>query len=375
MFLHKTLKNISCKEYCNINNLKYTTIKESHPQTVYIPSYEDKSMESKSIEVMFPEIYVAELNNMNLIGGNYIVFDENDYCIYDLPFMDNENKYDLRCNETLDVNKDNTFTRFVNSSEIIDEGIMLVAGACHNYSHFQLEVASKLCLINEIDEYKSLPIIVDEICLLIPQFKEELLILNKQGRTIIPVKRSLSYKVKKMIYISDLGTYPCNIKPNFLLNYNDVVINELGIKLLNKNLSIKNNIYKKLFISRSKSPHSRLQNQPAVENIFKSFGYEIIFPGEMSFQDQLRIFSEAEYIAGESGSGLTNIIFANKNAKIIFIQPKNIQSPWYSNIAGILNLKNYFIDGQLVGYSPLPYYQRGFIVNEQNLVNFLSGLT
>ena len=45
----------------------------------------------------------------------------------------------------------------------------------------------------------------------------------------------------------------------------------------------------------------------------------------MSFQDELKIFSEAEFIAGASGAGLTNIMFANENAKVIFIQPKTIQ--------------------------------------------------
>lgn len=93
----------------------------------------------------------------------------------------------------------------------------------------------------------------------------------------------------------------------------------------------------KLYISRRKSLIPRLENQDAVENVFKSFGYEIIFPQDMSFQDELKIFSEAEFIAGASGAGLTNIMFANENAKVIFIQPKTIQSPWYSTMAGILS--------------------------------------
>nr|WP_242976401.1 glycosyltransferase family 61 protein [Clostridium diolis] len=40
-------------------------------------------------------------------------------------------------------------------------------------------------------------------------------------------------------------------------------------------------------MSRRKSLIPRLENQDAVENVFKSFGYEIIFPQDMSFQDTL----------------------------------------------------------------------------------------
>ncbi|NRY63606.1 glycosyltransferase family 61 protein [Clostridium beijerinckii] len=372
MCVQKILNNITCKEYCSTHNFKYSPIKEAHPQRVYIPNYINEISTTNSIYVNFPEIYVAELNNVKLIGDNYIIFDDNNYCIYDLPFMDSENKFDLRCHQTIAVNKNNTVVCYNETGETIEEGIMLISGSSYNYSHFQFEVLAKLCLINDTNEYNDMPIIIDDACFRVPQFQEELQMLNKQGRKIIPLAMGYSYSIKKLIVISDLGVYPCNIKPDFLLKYQDVVLDDLAVKPINKNLAIESsNVHRKLYVSRSQSPNSRLQNQPAVENIFRSFGFEIIFPGSMSFHDQLKTFSEAEVIAGESGSGLTNIIFANKNAKVIFIQPKVIHSPWYSNISGILGLKTYFLDGYLYGNSRLPYYQNGFIVDENYLKDFL----
>ena len=373
MSVQKVLTNITCKEYCTSHNYKYSVIKEAHPQKIYLPNYSDNTEAIASIDSKFPEIYTAELSNVNLIGANPIIFDDKNFCIYDLAFKNNENKFDFRGNNIFDMRNRQAFIGYTESSKIIKKGIMLTSSASSNYSHFQIEVASKLLLVNEISEYNGIPILVDTICLTIPQLKEELEMLNKQGRAIIPLISGYNYKVNKLIYISDLAIYPLNLKPGFLVKYEDIIIDDLAIKPLNKNLSIQNNnLHRKLYISRRKSPIPRLENQIEVENIFKSFGFEIIFPQDMSFHDQLQTFSEAEFIAGASGAGLTNVIFANKNANIIFIQPKNIQSPWYSTIAGISELKYYFLDGGLSGHSNMPYYQGTFILNEEYLRNFLN---
>ena len=371
MSIEKKLKNISCKEYCNIHNFKYSLQKKEQSQKIYLQDYGENPEANNYIEVMYPAIYIAELNNVNIIGANYIIFDDNNYCIYDLPLMDNENKFDLKCNNTVYVDKNVTCINYNEPIETIDEGIMLIACCSYNFSHFHTEVLSKLCLINSINEYNNVPILIDEICLTTQQFLEELEMLNKKGRKIISIKKGYVYNIKKLIYISDLGIYPFQIKEGYLLKNKDCVINDIGIKLLNENLSIKSNIFRKIFISRRNTWNPRLENQDIVEQIFVENGYEIIFPEVMSFADQLKIFSEAEFLAGVYGSGFTNIIFTNKNAKVICIQPKEIEWPWFSNLAGILGQQYYFLDAELSKETPFRYYQNNFKLNEEYLRKFL----
>ena len=61
----------------------------------------------------------------------------------------------------------------------------------------------------------------------------------------------------------------------------------------------------------------------------------------------------------------------NKNAKIICIQPKAIQSPWLSNMVGILGQQCYFVDAELSKETPYRYYQNTFKVDEELLRKFL----
>lgn len=374
--IEKRLNNITCKEYCNINNMKYSVVLKEHLQKIYTPDFGDRPKSMNYIDVVkYPEIYISELNNVNIIGANYIIFDENNYCIYDLPFMDDENKYDLKCYNTKYVDKNITHVVYYDPIQIIEEGIMLIAGCSFNYFHFNIEVLTKLALINQTDEYKDVPILVDEVCLRIPQFAEELMMLDKKGHKIIPIINGTCYNVKKLIYISDLGIYPFELKLGYLLRNKDIVINDLGIKLLNENLAIEGSSHRKLFISRRNTINPRVENHNAVEQIFSENGYEIIFPESMTFKDQLKIFSEAKILAGVCGSGLTNIIFTNKNAKIICIQPKEIESPLFTNLAGILGRQCYCIDAVLSKVTIHRYYQNKFKVDEEYLRNFLKQLS
>lgn len=373
MSIEKKLNNISCKEYCHMYNMKYSIIMNEHSQNIYIPNYKDETdSNSNVITVDYPEIYVSELDNVNIIGANYIIFDDNNYCIYDLPLKDEENKFDLACNNTTTVDKNFTCISYDEPIEIIEEGIMLIAGCSYNFSHFHTEVLSKLCLINKIDKYKDVPILIDEICLRTPEFLEEIEMLNKNGRKIISIKKSCCYNIKKLIYISDLAIYPFQIKEGFLLRNKDCVMNDLCINLLHENYSIKSNIFRKIFISRRNTPNPRLENQEIVEQIFTEHGYEMVFPEQMSFNNKLKLFSEAEFIAGAYGAGFTNLLFANKNAKIICIQPKMIEWPWISNIAGILGQQCYFLDAEISLGTSYWYYQNSFKLNEEYLRNFLN---
>lgn len=372
MNIQRRLNNISCKEYCNINNFKYSTIKNEHSQKIYIPNYKNNPEDSNDFDVKYPEVYIADLYDVNLIGGNRIIFDKNDNCIFDLALMDNEDRFLLAVRNLYYVDKNITLLYYNEYIQIIEEGIMLISDASFNYFHFNIELLSKLCLINKIDKYNKVPILIDEGCLRFQNFKDELEKLNFNGREIIYIKQGYCYNVKKLIYISDLIISPIGLKKGELLRYEDYMINDLAANLLHDNLSIRNNnIYRKLYISRKNCWNKRLLNEDKIQHIFIEYGYEIICPEEMSFQDQLKIFSEAEFIAGASGAGFTNILFANKNVKIICILPKEIELSCYSNIAGILGQQCHYLDARIPSYTNGEHYQNSFELNEEYLRKFL----
>lgn len=132
------------------------------------------------------------------------MFDENKYAIFNTPFHNLKNRLDLKYYSTLYINANVACVGYEETNEVIDEGIRLLGSTYKSFYHFTVELLTKLCVINKLDEYKNLTIIVQEEILNVPNLKEELNLINYGERKVIYVKTFHKYKVKKLIYISDL---------------------------------------------------------------------------------------------------------------------------------------------------------------------------
>lgn len=86
---------------------------------------------------------------------------------------------------------------------------------------------------------------------------------------------------------------------------------------------------RRVFISRANHDAKRgLTNRAAVEACFARHGYEIVRPEEMSFAEQVRLFSTCTIVAGESGAGLANVAFCDPGTKVLEIQPALFVEGW-----------------------------------------------
>jgi hypothetical protein len=64
----------------------------------------------------------------------------------------------------------------------------------------------------------------------------------------------------------------------------------------------------RLFLSRAAS--KRLGNPLAVEEVFASFGFRVIYPEQVPIAEQLALYANCEVLASLSGSGMHNCLFA-----------------------------------------------------------------
>ncbi len=63
--------------------------------------------------------------------------------------------------------------------------------------------------------------------------------------------------------------------------------------------------------------YRRLRNYDDVETLFAAAGFEIVTPEALSFAEQVRVFAAAGRIAGPSGSGMLNAVFAPADARVL----------------------------------------------------------
>ncbi len=85
------------------------------------------------------------------------------------------------------------------------------------------------------------------------------------------------------------------------------------------------------YISRkhvSKNSLRKVLNEELIENFYKKKNYEIVYLEYLSIKDQIDLFANAKNVVGLTGTGLSNVIFAHKDAK--FLEIRNY-SGYYNN--------------------------------------------
>ncbi len=72
---------------------------------------------------------------------------------------------------------------------------------------------------------------------------------------------------------------------------------------------------RRLYISRRRATHARVVNEDVLVQVLEGHGFEIIETEDMSFAEQVRLFSQAESIVAPHGAGQTNMLFASARCK------------------------------------------------------------
>ena len=98
----------------------------------------------------------------------------------------------------------------------------------------------------------------------------------------------------------------------------------------------------RIYISRRQAPKRRIVNEDAVHGILQRFGFQTIYAEDLSFEQQVRLFSRARYIVSNHGAGLTNILFMKDGGSVLELRHESDRiSNCYFTLSSALDL-NYF---------------------------------
>jgi hypothetical protein len=101
---------------------------------------------------------------------------------------------------------------------------------------------------------------------------------------------------------------------------------EKGIEWLKEKalLQADKKLGKRLYISRDRANYRKVLNESEIIPILEKYDFERVFLEDYSLSEQISICNNAEIIMGIHGAGLTNMLFLEKNTKLIDIRPKKV---------------------------------------------------
>ena len=206
----------------------------------------------------------------------------------------------------------------------LESGIKLGGKFSFNYYHSIYEHLIRLLPLSEKNDVipKEVPIIIDEEFWNIPSLKRIYDILSRNlGRPTIILRKEEQILVHNLYCISDINYIVPEHKDYTKGLIEDYVFDkDYTLKLRNTLLLYRSKceLPKRFFITRRNTNHRHF-NEDELFAIIEPFGFQKIAPEDFSFEQQMSLFYDAEYIIGGSGAAFTNLLFTSPGCMTVCV--------------------------------------------------------
>jgi capsular polysaccharide biosynthesis protein len=336
-FFFKSLLGISGLKFLSPSEV-YTfekdnvSIIENHFDGKVIFHRLDSKVSDLASTIEFAPFYLV-VENGEIISKNAILAKNRKLLVelYHVHYKGIRKYLECKINSFFFPDHDNYFIKkLFNFKKVRINCVLLVSASSSNfnYYHFLFDFLPKL--LHYKDKFDDIDAIV--INGPRPSWQLRILSLLEVNKKIVVMNNLYSIVSKKIYAPSYLS---------LISHPNRLVVDTISqLKHLKDSSGLSKGL-KFLYVSRQAQSSRRILNHQEFNSLLKPYGFEEIRAEEYSFQQQIFLFSNAEIVIGPHGAGLANIVFCQKNTKIIEIKPINFYNDTFENITRILGLEYY----------------------------------
>ncbi len=365
---------VSVKQWCAASGQRYEVLEPPRPLTIRGATFFGATDMPAETATSTPEIWLAELHEVSIIGGHGVILAQGGTkAIIEEPEFDGGRVQvadDLIYHRLADQVLLNAVAGgMAGDAAGVKAGVWLAGKGSTNYYHWLLEYLPRLSLLDRHPEYDSLPLIIDAG--LHPNLLAALEQVNLKRRPLIEIESSRCYAMHRLVVPSRLVKMPFDYRPGARVFDDDVVFSPAAIDYLRRAFAhfmtgAEGAAWRRIYVPRRGAKYRELLNEAEIMALFETEGYEIVYPEKLSFEEQVRLFSEAAVIAGPSGAGMTNILFAPKEAITLMLSYRDdrVEIPYlvFSNLAQALGQEMVFVLGEPAGNALGIAYQSDYVV-------------
>ncbi len=348
------LKNSSVREYALEHNLKLKTQEPEKNRQVYVPVVYPIKLTDEVEEYSTYSIYSVCINNVIIVGANNILVKDG-MCLNDKYELSYNDEFNFETGNVLEWDRQNAKVEISRKSRNIKEGIYLIGEAANNYYHWFFDIMSKLAYINQCEDIKDVPLLIDDTVARRETCLNLLNIIDEQNHKIIFIKRYCSYNVEKLYYFSQCTWSNVYVSSKVkTVNHARYAKSEFVIgyirKQMNKKIE-KEKIYsnkKRIFITRGKEYSERFYEEEKYAEIARKYGFEMYNPMDNSMMQQVVDFNSADCIIAVEGAALVNLIWCKPKTKVICVNPYVREDYLYSTLAYMVNVDCVYLDAKIL---------------------------
>jgi hypothetical protein len=122
-----------------------------------------------------------------------------------------------------------------------------------------------------------------------------------------------------------------------------------------------------IYISRKFAPKRKIVNEDSLLKILADFGFEIVYPDNLSFAEQISLFSGCKLLLSLHGAGLSNMLFMEPDGAVVELRLENDKfNNCYYSLASALGL-NYYYDLCKAEDGAKSTFDANFIIDVANI--------
>lgn len=218
--------------------------------------------------------------------------------------------------------------------------VSLIGAQDFSWAHFIVEYLPKLEIVKK-KFYKEkltvlIPKLLDENC------KEMVEFIKSPYWDIYELEKDYSVACEDLYYI-DNTSWLTDHSETLILG--DTMLYEVALETLKdfilnyQKLAIKpEQSFRRIYLRRDSTSRS-LINVSEVDSLLEKYNFEVIYGHELTLNQKSEIFHQAEVIVGPGSSGFVNIIFCQKDTKIIsFINKNRVWDTYLPTIGHLFDL-------------------------------------
>lgn len=227
----------------------------------------------------------------------------------------------------------------------LDRAIMLSGMTSGRFGHWVSEFVPKLRLFGELPELREWPIVVDEN---MPAAHYEMLrLIAGAEREYFSLPPGVELQVDTLAVAPTFTFKPHNLTPEAFRqsSITEITCDPEALQYFKQTCSERLGLNgsggagsgRRIFISRRNSSFRLLANEAEIIQALADEGFETVYPEEMSFAEQARLFHSAQCVVGPNGSAFNNIVFSPASSRAVMLfGPDMANWPGWLNAAASL---------------------------------------
>lgn len=381
LFIKKTVKNLlhpkrTFELYCNykFNSEEYPIICNTEAVFPVLFTIKDKTWESVTV----PEIYhvrkavIAEycLNAQYILDvKNAIVRSHSDIVvtdkgvIWDKAYFETFSRMNPKDAGLLEYTDNRVrLLKYKNKVVLSDSCISLLGMHDCVWSHFMMQYIQKLYYAADAGLLGDKKVIVlapdcmdqhtqDVVNIFMSKFHNVELLMAKQNTDYICKKlyhMPIASQVAGLVGYLNILDQIVPTRARLALKQNLVA----PFVKISSHISVQSN---KLFLVRRDAKYRKTANWKEIESYFEGLGFLCIEPHKMTLEEKVALFFHAEIIVGFFSSAFSNLIFCNKNVKIMVLSNFvfALGDGFIPSMAAVAGTKVLYVTGKDMDYNNL----------------------